>query len=43
MSRTDYYHDPDAPKANSLVPGASAIVVDDEGRILMQRRSDNSR
>ena len=43
MSRTDYYHDPNAPKANSLVPGASAIVVDDHGRILMQRRSDNSR
>jgi ADP-ribose pyrophosphatase YjhB (NUDIX family) len=43
MSRTDYYHDPNAPKANSLVPGASAIVADDEGRILMHRRSDNSR
>ena len=43
MSRTDHYHDPNAPKANSLVPGASAIVVDDQGRILMQRRSDNSR
>ena len=43
MSRVDYYHDPNAPKANSLVPGASAIVVDDQGRILMQRRSDNSR
>ncbi len=25
------------------MPGASAIVVDDQGRILMQRRSDNSR
>jgi ADP-ribose pyrophosphatase YjhB (NUDIX family) len=43
VSRTDYYHDPDAPRANSLVPGASAIVVDDQGRILMHRRSDNSR
>lgn len=42
-SRTDYYHDPNAPKANSLVPGASAIVVDDQGRILMHRRRDNSR
>jgi ADP-ribose pyrophosphatase YjhB (NUDIX family) len=43
MGRTDYYHDPDAPPANSLVPGASAIVVDDEGRILVHRRDDNSR
>jgi ADP-ribose pyrophosphatase YjhB (NUDIX family) len=43
MTRTDYYHQPDAPKANSLVPGASAIVADNEGRILLQRRSDNGR
>jgi ADP-ribose pyrophosphatase YjhB (NUDIX family) len=39
--RRDYYHDPDAPPANSLVPGASAIVTDDQGRILMQRRTDS--
>lgn len=41
MARTDYYHDPHAPKANSIVPAASAIVVDDEGKILLHRRSDN--
>lgn len=41
MGRVDYYHDPDAPAANSLVVGSSAIVVDDEGRILLQRRSDS--
>jgi ADP-ribose pyrophosphatase YjhB (NUDIX family) len=39
--RTDYYHDPDAPQANSLVVGSSAVVVDDEDRILLQRRSDS--
>jgi ADP-ribose pyrophosphatase YjhB (NUDIX family) len=39
--RIDYYHDPDAPPANSLVVGSSAVVVDDEGRILLQRRSDS--
>ena len=39
--RVDYYHDPDAPVANSLVVGSSAVVVDDEGRILLQRRSDS--
>ena len=43
MSRRDYYHQPDAPKANSLVPGASAIVADGEGRIVLLRRSDNGR
>ncbi|MEV4236288.1 MULTISPECIES: NUDIX domain-containing protein [Nocardia] len=39
--RRDYYRDPNAPKANSLVPGGSALVVDDDGAILMQRRSDS--
>src|SRR5712691_13253157 len=41
MGRVDYYHDPDAPDANSLVVGSSAIVVDDENLILLQRRSDS--
>ncbi|MYR89242.1 NUDIX domain-containing protein [Streptomyces sp. SID685] len=41
MGRRDYEDDPDAPAANSLVPAASAVVVDDCGRILLQRRRDN--
>ena len=41
MARTEYYDDPDAPKPNSLVVAASAVVTDDEGRILLQRRQDN--
>lgn len=40
-TRRDYYRDPNAPKPNSLVPGGSALVVDDQGAILMQRRSDS--
>ncbi|SFC96591.1 ADP-ribose pyrophosphatase YjhB, NUDIX family [Nocardioides terrae] len=43
MGRVDYYDDPDAPAANSLVPAASAVVVDDSGRILLHRRSDNGK
>lgn len=39
--RVDYHHDPAAPAANSLVVGSSAVVVNDEGRILLQRRSDS--
>jgi ADP-ribose pyrophosphatase YjhB (NUDIX family) len=39
--RRDYYRDPNAPKANSLVPGGSALVVDATGAVLMQRRSDS--
>jgi ADP-ribose pyrophosphatase YjhB (NUDIX family) len=39
--RTDYYHDPDAPAPNTLAPGGSALVVDEAGRILLQRRADS--
>lgn len=39
--RRDYYRDPNAPRANSLVPGGSALVVDNRGAILMQRRRDS--
>lgn len=39
--RRDFYRDPSAPKANSLVPGGSALVTDEHGRVLMQRRSDS--
>ncbi|SEE46071.1 ADP-ribose pyrophosphatase YjhB, NUDIX family [Streptomyces sp. 2112.3] len=41
MSRRDYENDPHTPAANSLVPAASAVVVDDSGRVLLQRRRDN--
>jgi len=41
MGRVDYYDDPGAPPANSLVVGGSAIVTDEQGRILLLRRSDN--
>ncbi|WDO08013.1 NUDIX domain-containing protein [Streptomyces murinus] len=42
MARTEYYNDPEAPKPNSLVVAASAVVTDHKGRILLQRRRDNS-
>jgi len=41
MARTDYYQDPNAPVPNSVVPSASAVVIDDQGRILLIKRSDN--
>jgi ADP-ribose pyrophosphatase YjhB (NUDIX family) len=41
MGRRDFYDDPNAPKPNSLVPAASAVVLDDDGRILLHRRQDN--
>jgi ADP-ribose pyrophosphatase YjhB (NUDIX family) len=39
--RIDYYDDPSAPKANSLVPSVNVVVVNDAGEILMIRRTDN--
>ncbi|MFE9930104.1 NUDIX hydrolase [Streptomyces sp. NPDC005533] len=41
MPRRDYQDDPNAPLANSLIPAASAVVVDGRGRVLLQRRTDN--
>jgi ADP-ribose pyrophosphatase YjhB (NUDIX family) len=41
MARIDHYQDPDAPKATSIVVAASAFVLDDSGRLLMIRRTDN--
>jgi ADP-ribose pyrophosphatase YjhB (NUDIX family) len=40
MVRQEYYHDPEAPPANSLTPTAFAAVRDDAGRILLVRRAD---
>ena len=41
MPKLDYFHDPAAPAANSIVVAASAFVHDDSGRVLMIQRSDN--
>ena len=39
--RREYYDDPDAPTPNSLVVATSAVVTDDRGHILLQRRADS--
>jgi ADP-ribose pyrophosphatase YjhB (NUDIX family) len=39
--RIDYYDDPDAPPANSLVPSVNVAVTNDAGEMLLIRRSDN--
>ena len=41
MARREYFNDPDAPSANSIVVAATAFVQDESGRILLVRRSDN--
>jgi ADP-ribose pyrophosphatase YjhB (NUDIX family) len=41
MARTDYYDDPDAPAPNSMVVAASAVITNQQGRILLVRRTDS--
>lgn len=43
MARRDYYDDPAAPAPNSMVPAVTAVVQDDEDRVLLIHRTDNDR
>jgi 8-oxo-dGTP pyrophosphatase MutT (NUDIX family) len=42
MTRVEHYNEPDAPEPNRLIPAASAVVADVEGRLLLARRTDNN-
>ena len=39
--RIDFYDDPGAPEANSLVPSVNVVVTNAGGDVLLIRRSDN--
>ncbi|TDX04007.1 NUDIX hydrolase [Kribbella sp. VKM Ac-2566] len=39
--RIDYYDDPNAPAANSMVPSVNVVIENEAGEILMIERSDN--
>lgn len=41
MPKRDYFDDPEAPTANSLVVAVAVIVRNDDGKLLMIQRSDN--
>ena len=41
MSRIEHFEEDFAPRANRVVPAASAVVVDDTDRILLIKRTDN--
>ncbi|CND99566.1 Putative MutT/NUDIX-like protein [Mycobacterium tuberculosis] len=41
MARVEYYDDPAAPAPNSLVVAASAVVANERGEVLIQRRADS--
>jgi ADP-ribose pyrophosphatase YjhB (NUDIX family) len=42
MVRIDYFNNPSAPKANSIVPSVTAIVLDTEGALLLVHKTDNN-
>ncbi|MFB6678052.1 NUDIX hydrolase [Streptomyces sp. NPDC056390] len=41
MSRIDYFRDPKAPAANSVVPSVTAVVRNAQGSILLIHKTDN--
>lgn len=41
MSRIEYINDPNAPRPNSIVPAATAFVLNEQGNVLLIQRSDN--
>lgn len=43
MARIDYFNDPKAPKANSVVPSVTVCVRDEAERLLLIHKVDNDR
>ncbi len=41
MTRTDYFDDPAAPSANSIVPSVTVAVRNEAGALLLIHRTDN--
>jgi ADP-ribose pyrophosphatase YjhB (NUDIX family) len=41
VARIDYFNDPNAPKANSIVPSITAIVPNHRGELLLVHKTDN--
>ena len=39
--RIDFYDDPAAPAANSMVPSVNVVVTNGDGEVLLIRRTDN--
>ncbi|MFI2370369.1 NUDIX hydrolase [Streptomyces sp. NPDC018833] len=41
MARIDYFNDPKAPKANSIVPSVTAVALNEAGEVLLIHKTDN--
>ncbi|MEU4872549.1 NUDIX domain-containing protein [Streptomyces sp. NPDC021608] len=42
MARVDYINDPNAPKANSIVPSVTAVACNKAGEVLLIHKTDNN-
>ena len=42
MARVDYFNDPNAPKANSIVPSVTVVARNDTGEVLLIHKTDNN-
>jgi ADP-ribose pyrophosphatase YjhB (NUDIX family) len=40
VSRADFVDDPDAPAANSVVPSVTAVILNDDGEVLLIHKTD---
>jgi len=41
VTRIEHFHAPDAPAANSIVVAVTVFVLDEQGQVLLIRRTDN--
>lgn len=41
MARVDYFNDPNAPEANSIVPSVTVVARNDAGEVLLIHKTDN--
>jgi ADP-ribose pyrophosphatase YjhB (NUDIX family) len=41
VPRKDYVDDPHAPPANSVIPSVTAVIVNNDGKILLIHKTDN--
>ncbi|WP_406343688.1 NUDIX hydrolase [Streptomyces sp. NBC_00648] len=41
MARVDYFNDPNAPQANSIVPSVTAVALNEAGEVLLIHKTDN--
>jgi 8-oxo-dGTP pyrophosphatase MutT (NUDIX family) len=42
MARVDYFNDPAAPTANSILPSVTAVVLNEAGELLVVHKTDNN-